>query len=160
MYRLFYCLFPLLFLSCVAPADYNDALIREQQKVLSSIKEVNASVKQSDVATTILLIEKAQIQVSKSIQKIQQKDDFRGEIDLRNRMVELLQFYQYVLNEYYPLLVDIQKDAALNVSEKETLTTSIYALIAEQEQEKTKPYAEAQKQFAEKYYISIISYQK
>jgi hypothetical protein len=160
MARLLVFLIPLLLLSCVAPADYNDSLIREQRQVLAVINELNTAIKQGRVAETTELLEKSMGQVEKSILKVQQKDAFRGEVQLRDEMEELLKFYRFVLNEYYPLLIEIHNDEGLTPAEKKEVADSIYDIMREQEHQRTASYAAAQKLFAEKYNISIISTQK
>jgi hypothetical protein len=160
MARLLLFLIPLLLVSCVAPADYNDSLIREQRKVLSVINDLNTAIKQASKEETNSEVAKAIDQVEKSILKLQQKDDFRGETQLRDEMVELLTFYQFVINEYYPLLIEIQYDEGLTLSEKKQVSDSIYDTIREQEIQRTAAYAEAQELFADKYNISIIHTKK
>ena len=107
MARLLLFLIPLLLVSCVAPADYNDSLIREQRRVLSAINDLNTVIKQANKEETNSELAEAVNQVEKSILKVQQKDAFRGETQLREEMEELLVFYKFVLNEYYPLLIEI-----------------------------------------------------
>lgn len=160
MARLLLFLIPLLLVSCVAPADYNDSLIREQRRVLSAINDLNTVIKQANKEETNSELAEAVNQVEKSILKVQQKDAFRGETQLREEMKELLVFYKFVLNEYYPLLIEIQHDEGLTLTEKKQVSDSIYDTIREQEIQRTTAYAEAQKLFADKYNISIIHTQK
>ncbi|MBP9970733.1 MAG: hypothetical protein KBE94_05565 [Paludibacteraceae bacterium] len=78
MARLLLFLIPLLLVSCVAPADYNDSLIREQRKVLSAINDLNTVIKQANKEETTSELAEAVNQVEKSILKVQQKDAFGG----------------------------------------------------------------------------------
>ncbi|HOH74216.1 MAG TPA: hypothetical protein PKW38_00385 [Paludibacteraceae bacterium] len=73
MARLLLFLIPLLLVSCVAPADYNDSLIREQRRVLSAINDLNTVIKQANKEETNSELAEAVNQVEKSILKVQQK---------------------------------------------------------------------------------------
>ncbi len=151
---------PVLLFSCLTPADYNDNLVREQKKVLDKVQTVNRSLLSDDIKSTQRLLNEAQEQVLSSIEKIKSKDDFRGEPDLRDSMVELLRFYRFVLDEYYPLLLEIKQDTSLSKAEIEDLNKQIFDIIKEQESDYTKAFSQQQQIFAEKYSIAIISYQK
>ncbi|HOH74217.1 MAG TPA: hypothetical protein PKW38_00390 [Paludibacteraceae bacterium] len=58
------------------------------------------------------------------------------------------------------MLIEIQHDEGLTLTEKKQVSDSIYDTIREQEIQRTTAYAEAQKLFADKYNISIIHTQK
>lgn len=156
-------IFGLFVLSCSSESvtkraiDYNDAIVTEQNNIVSRIVEM------SNALSDPKLSEKYRMNVveqcDKSISLVSDMGSFEGDAAMRDAALDLFKFYREVADNQFKVIVQIYALAELNDDDYNRLYL-LEAEISKLEEPYDLAFKQAQKAFSEKYKLRLQKNEK
>lgn len=93
------------------PVKYSKKLIQEYEKVQEELSSLEEAIDSRSFLTLKMLRKKSKLLIFRSIAKINQMDDYEGDVKFRAAVLNLLDFYdRFVQDDLLELLDICQKD--------------------------------------------------
>lgn len=137
-------------------AEYNDAIVAHQKKVLDKVTELDNAIGNFDEK----LMEKSFAEVNSTVEtaltEINKMDEFEGAEDLKKAAVDYFQTFKTLLGEFYPQLMEVFKLNPENyTSTEKRIADSLQTIINQKHKESQQVLLKAQEEFAKKNNIEL-----
>lgn len=135
--------------------EYNDFIVKLQEKTILKTLALGDVLKGGDSASIHKSFKEFGDQAKASLAELKKLDAFEGEVELRDKALELFQFYVTIYEKDYKEMIDLvtKKD----VNEKDLARVdAIVAKVSTEELKYDAGFAAAQDAFAKKHNMTII----
>lgn len=148
-----------LFLSFTAcsqknAVEYNDAIIKEQGKIMQKVLEF-ISVMQKDPVKADKVLKETAVQAKASIKVVSAMEPFDGSTELRDSALELFKFYLHVVENEYPEMMAILKKGNAVTQKDVDRMNELQQKISKQEEVLDTKVSTAQANFSKEHNISM-----
>ena len=134
--------------------EYNDAIIKEQSKIMQKVLEF-LSVMEKDLIKADQVLKETAVQTKASIKTVSAMEPFDGSSELRDSALELFKFYLHVVENEYPEMIAILKKGESITQKDVDRMNELQQKITKQEQVLDSKMSTAQANFSKKHNISI-----
>ena len=132
---------------------YNDSIVKKQQEIISSSLQLTS---EADVSKAAKIVDESISKITVSIKYLQGMPDWKGNTTLRDRALDLFNFYKELFSKDYKAILEIKKDGQIT-SEEQAKLIQIQTSVTEKEAKLDTAFEKAQKDFAESNHMGIIN---
>jgi hypothetical protein len=134
---------------------YNNKLIESQSKVINQMISLSKTFQKKNPVVMSMGLKKLQNTIDDVIKDVEAMPDYEGNIDLRDAILDLLDFYKDIAAEEYEEMIEILgRQGEITQSDVDYLQT-MQKNITEREDELDRELESAQSEFAKKHNIKI-----
>jgi hypothetical protein len=130
--------------------QYNDFIVERHSTLMKNVIQLG-NLKDAEIDSAHVYLQRYTRQTEKMIREIKGMPAYKGDSTLRDAAIRSFGFYQRLFEEEYPLLMNIRKKGAANITEEDKAEGSrIVKRIVQEEEVYDKSFREAQENYARK----------
>jgi len=135
---------------------YNDKLIGEQNLIIEKMLALTDSFNSRNTQLMNEKLKTLQIQITQSADTLSQMEGYKGDTHLRNKLLDLIEFYESMSQEELGEMVKILSKSDTNITQADVNRLKVMENdIRMEEREFDLAVQKAQKEFAQRYNIKI-----
>jgi uncharacterized membrane protein len=134
--------------------QYNDNLINHQQKVIAKMIDLSKTFVKKDRVSMSMKLTELEEEIDEAIAAVTKTPGYEGNTDLRDALLDLLEFYKEICGNEYRDMIEIIGSGSISQTDMSHLQ-EMEREITEREMELDEQLAKVQKEFARKHNIRI-----